>query len=218
MSEMMIEGGAVVGEDKQRGPAMTTFTGTSFYIEDPSPSEVSIIDIAHALGHQARYTGHCLFYSVAEHSVLVSHMVPEKDQLAGLLHDATEAYVADLSRPMKRALGVGNSYFSLEAMVWDAIAMRFKIDWVLPESVKVADLAICGLEREVLHPRAPAWDIPYPMPTHLKIEAYPPTNAPQKFLRRYAELSGESFASLLDEYGYMIDENMKRLTKHRWNK
>lgn len=212
----MKEGGAVVGEDKRRGPAMTTFSGTSFYLEDPLPDEVNIIDIAHALGHQGRYTGHCLFYSVAEHSVLVSHMVPEKDQLAGLFHDATEAYVADLSRPVKRALGKDNTYFGIESDVWSVIAVKFGLKYELPESVKIADLAICGLEREVLHPRAPEWDIPYPIPRHLTIQAYPPTSAPQRFLRRYTELTGESFAALLDQYGDMIDQNAKLLTRHRY--
>lgn len=211
MGEMMIEGGAIKGEDLNRGPALTTFTGKDFYPLNPHRDEVDVLDIAHALGQMTRYTGHCMFYSVAEHSVLVSRCVPEKDQLAGLLHDATEAYVADLSRPMKRAIGSHNEFFVIEEIVWNAVAKRFGVDVELPESVKIADLAICGLEREKLHPRAPEWDIPYPIPRHVGIVGYGPTIAPLIFMNRFCELSGESFSILSDRYRGLIMENHKAL-------
>jgi uncharacterized protein len=212
--KMMMEGGKAKSEDASRGPALNTFGGRDFYPLRPSADEVSLIEIAHALGTTSRYTGHCLFYSVAEHSVLVSHMVPEQDAMAGLMHDAPEAYLADLSRPVKRALGRHNSYFQIEEDVWFVIAERFGISEELPKSVKEADLAICGLEREVLHPDAPEWDIPFPIPRNITIHALPPHAAPYAFLRRYCDLTGENFSAYASDYGYMVHKRKQAIRDH----
>lgn len=210
----VIADGKVLNEDTSRGPALCTLSGAAFYPQAPDAGEVSILEIAHSLGVTTRYTGHCLFYSVAEHSVLVSHMVPPEDALAGLLHDAPEAYLSDLSRPVKRALGKQNDYFKLEAKLWAAIADRFDLNHELPKSVHEADLAICGLEREVLHPDAPVWDIPYPVPRHLTIHALSPSAAPYAFLRRYCELTGSNFSACADMYGQMISKRKRVLRSH----
>jgi hypothetical protein len=92
---------AVVKEvSKTRGPYIVTYTGRRFHFLDPKIDEISIEDIAHALSNVCRFTGHTKrFYSVAEHSCLVSALCDNR--LEGLLHDASEAYMSDLSSPLK---------------------------------------------------------------------------------------------------------------------
>jgi hypothetical protein len=86
----------------RKGDWIQTFTGKQFWPLDPRPDEVYIEDIAHALGNICRFNGHCLrFYSVAEHCFHVSHKVVPGLALMGLLHDAAEAYVCDVVRPVK---------------------------------------------------------------------------------------------------------------------
>ena len=75
---------------------MMTYKGVRFDLENPEPSMVGIYDIAHALSMKVRFNGHCSdFYTVAQHSVLVSDMCSPKNALWGLLHDAAEMIICD---------------------------------------------------------------------------------------------------------------------------
>lgn len=91
-------------EDREGG-FVVTYSGGRFYPFDPDPADVSLTDIAAGLAHQCRFSGHCLhFYSVALHSIYVSTELEARSprvQLYGLLHDAAEAYMGDLARPIK---------------------------------------------------------------------------------------------------------------------
>lgn len=139
-----------------RGDWMQTFTGRRFYPLDPRPDEIDPIDIAHALSLLCRYGGHVdRFYSVAEHCVLMSEWVAPENALAALLHDATEAYVVDVPRPLKRVLA---GYREIESNVWGAITARFNLNPYLPMQVNVADNRILLTERNTLMPRAERWE------------------------------------------------------------
>src|ERR1051325_4550411 len=122
----------------ERGDWMQTFSGRRFYPLSPRSDELDPADIAHALSLLCRFAGHVeRFYSVAEHCVHLSYAVPPEDALAALLHDATEAYVVDVPRPLKRSLP---EYQEIEFGVWAVIVERFGLLSVtLPDSVKWAD-------------------------------------------------------------------------------
>src|SRR5258706_13895138 len=95
--------------DEYLGGWIETYSGKQFHILDPQLDEIELYDIAHALSMQCRYTGHCeSFYSVAEHCVIVSMLVPKEMAIAGLFHDASEAYLTDEVSPVKPHL-INNS-------------------------------------------------------------------------------------------------------------
>ena len=87
-----------------------TYTGKTMNPIDATTVEVNIIDIAHHLSNICRFSGATIsFYSVAQHSVHVSKLLEMKGfskyvQLVGLLHDATEAYLGDVTRLVKNSL------------------------------------------------------------------------------------------------------------------
>lgn len=123
-----------------------TFSGKAFHPLNPKVEEVCIEDIAHALSQQCRYTGHTHdFYSVAEHSIYVAMVLPTPYKLWGLLHDASEAYVADIARPLKPYL---TNYLTIEETIMRIIAEKFHLDWPIPKIVHAADMAVFEAERK----------------------------------------------------------------------
>lgn len=127
-----------------------THTGKLFDLSMPDAELVDPRDIAHALAHICRFNGHTnKFYSVAQHSCIVADLVPSEHKLAALLHDAPEAYVGDMVRPLKRFMF---SYQHIEELVWQSICGRFGVDTELPKSVLLADLTALATERRDLLP------------------------------------------------------------------
>lgn len=115
----------------RRGDWMTTFTGRKFWPLDPQEHEVDLKDIAHALSMLCRFGGHTSeFYSVAQHSILVGQQVarqfPEHPDwaFAGLLHDASEAYLQDIIRPIKPFL---TNYADIEAKVQSTVDLELGV-------------------------------------------------------------------------------------------
>jgi len=130
-----------------------TFRGHRFHLLDPRPEEIEIEDIAHALSMQVRFTGHVKkFYSVAEHCYQVSLLMRANDseKLWGLLHDASEAYITDLSRPVKYMTPIGPPYFEIEEGIMRAVAEKFGLVWPVPSNVKLADNILLWTEKEQL--------------------------------------------------------------------
>ena len=125
-----------------------TATGGKFHFMEPREDEVNILDIAHALSHQCRYTGHCArFYSVAEHSVFVASLVPPEQRLAALLHDASEAYLTDVAAPVKPFLA---NYKEIEKGIMDVIAKKWNFPWPASPEIKHADLVALLVEAQQL--------------------------------------------------------------------
>lgn len=220
MNDITMDGGKGLMRDADReGDWMQTWTGRRFYPADPRPEDIDIIDVAHALAHTSRYGGHCRFYSVAEHSVLVSQMVQPENALEGLLHDATEAYIADVIRPVKRTIGKDNYYFTLEDRIWQAVACKYGLNRIMSQDTKLQDTAICMVEQRAMFPRAQAWDfagIPYPK--DVSIAGLMPKFAAEEFLCRFAELTKAPVAELtrlLREYRRLEAEDSARFAESK---
>ena len=128
---------------------INTYTGRPFWPLEPHRSEIVIEDIAHALSLTCRFRGHCsVFYSVAQHSILVSSECPDKYALVGLLHDAPEAYLADLPDPIKRLMPDFNA---AEKRIWAEINIHFKLGYnTIPQDVQEADKQAFKLEFRTL--------------------------------------------------------------------
>ncbi len=130
-----------------------TFLGRLVDPFNLQPSEVEIEDIAHSLSQLCRFTGHTrVFYSVGEHCLLVASMLPGPLlQLAGLVHDAGEAYFGDMAGPLKRRLDMGE-YNTAEHRAAHMIMQKFCGDLTPTErkQVKAADAAAYHIERQEL--------------------------------------------------------------------
>jgi hypothetical protein len=170
---------------QRKGDWIQTFTGRPFWPLDPCADEVCLEDIAHSLSLQCRYAGHCReFYSVAQHSVLVSQACSAEDAAWGLLHDAAEAYLVDLPRPIKRYSDLGNEYRAIETNLMFAIRDRFKLKGEEPESVKLADNRLLATEmRDLMAPPKMAWSVTV-SPLDICIEPWTPAQAECEFMRR----------------------------------
>ena len=108
--------------------SIQTYSGILFDVINPTVDMVNIADIAHALSQVNRFTGHTMLpYSVAEHSVHVANLLPDEYKLEGLLHDASEAYIADMATPVKQLTGMFNYRLienDIQNVCYDAFEIR----------------------------------------------------------------------------------------------
>lgn len=180
------------------GQRLQTYSGVSFSPLAPDPRDVRMEDIAHALSLLCRFGGHVQrFYSVAEHCVRVSGMVPEQYQLWGLLHDASEAYLMDVPSPIKHSPDFG-FYREAEARVERAVAQRFGL-WPLtmPPEVKQADLDVRSEEAHQLMSPVPAWAGERPLLTPcLRSWGWSPEQAERLWTSRFRQLTTRAVAEL----------------------
>ncbi|WP_434673789.1 phosphohydrolase [Pseudomonas sp. R1-15] len=154
-----------------------TQTGKRFDLFEPDADMIDPRDIAHSLAHLCRFNGHTReFYSVAQHSCLVADLVPAEHKLAALLHDATEAYLGDMTRPLKEWMPY---YRGFEDVIWGRICERFGLENDLPASVHQADLIALTTERRDLMPPDPdPWDFLVGIePAPGRIRPWSPTEA-----------------------------------------
>jgi hypothetical protein len=177
-----------VAPTERKGDFMQTFTARQFWPLDARPDEVHIEDIAHSLSLQCRYAGHCRrFYSVAEHSVLIANWIwwhgSAADALCGLLHDATEAYLVDMPRPVKRSM---HEYRLHEAALWKVIAARYGLPEVMPDVVHEADNRIIADELVNMAPMA--WHARHNDPLGVELQFWSPEEAEANFLATFEML------------------------------
>jgi hypothetical protein len=167
-----------------------TYTGEFVHPLALEPDRIHIEDIAHALANQCRFTGHVRkFYSVAQHSVYVSRIVPAEWKLWGLLHDGSEAYLSDLASPLKHQTEFGAAFREVEDSILLAICERFDLRTDLgdkPPEIARADDMLLWAEIRDLMPQEPikgeaAWKT--------KIRPWLPEVAERKFLEAYSALS-----------------------------
>ena len=178
------------------GDWIMTWTGIHFYPLDPRPEDFDIRDIARALSHEPRYGGHTAFhYSVAQHSVLVSRLVSPRHRLHALMHDASEAYLKDIPRPLKRMLP---EYAVIERRVQEACFDAFGMVNEIPDEVHEYDNRILLDEVDALFATHHALEFDsirskY-QPTGISISPWVPAQAEANFLAAYQNLIGNLYA------------------------
>ena len=172
-----------------RGAFIHTYSGKKFYALDPKSEDIDLSDIAHALSNLCRFGGHSpVFYSVAEHSVLVSEAVPVKDALWGLLHDASEAYLCDIPRPFKPYL---SNYKELEERIQRTIGNAFGLSWPIPESVHFIDRNIVAAEANCLWGYKVDWTKDYIEIPNVNLVLKTPEEAEWDFLCAFKRIKAE---------------------------
>jgi hypothetical protein len=171
-----------------RGDWMQLASGRQFFPLDPRPEEIFIDDIAASLSKLCRFGGHTRrFYSVAEHCVHVANAAWPQIALDALLHDASEAYLSDVIRPIKPFL---SNYREIEERLEAAIAERFRLDWPMPAEIKRLDNAILADERDQAMATPPAdWRLPEP-PHGVTLQFWSPEKAEYEFLAAFRRLAG----------------------------
>lgn len=175
-------------DEEPRGDWMQTYTGRAFYPMAAKVDDIDPLDIGHALSLLCRYGGHVSrYYSVAEHCVLMSRAVAPENQLWALLHDATEAYLGDMIRPLKLALP---AYREAEDRLMAVICDRFGLAHECPPEVKHADRRILRDERDALMapPPLPWAFIENVSALGVDVQGWHPTVAEFLYMDRLAEL------------------------------
>lgn len=168
-------------------PTILTSRGVYFDFTRPYLSAFPIDEIAHALANLCRFSGHTRdFYSVAQHCVLVSHVVPPHHALEGLLHDAHEAYLGDVVAPLKAMLP---QYRELENQAARALRLKYSLPVDTSAPVKHADLVLLKTEQRDLMRS----DDPWPIVAGLtalpeQIKPWSPATARDMFIARYRDV------------------------------
>ncbi len=176
------------------GPYLQTVSGRFVNPFDPDPAQLDPGDIACALANVCRFGGHCRpFYSVAQHSVIVSRLVEERggdaeDVFAALMHDAAEAYLGDMPHPIKHRSPLGAAFKAAEDHLEQAIRARFGIRAGVA-AIKPADRALLATERRAVSAESWHWpELDGIEPLDLELEAWSPAEAERAFAERFAEL------------------------------
>ena len=176
------------------GPYIQTSSGRWLNPFEPDPEQIDAGDIARALANVCRFGGHTrAFYSVAQHSVIVSELVEARggdveDVFAALMHDATEAYLGDMPHPIKHRSPLGAAFKEAENRLEAVLRARFAIKADVPE-IKRVDRALLATERGAFS--SISWDWPElegVEPLDLELVAWSPDEAARRFTERYAQL------------------------------
>lgn len=179
-------------------PVVTMVSGREVSLLHPVASDIVIEDIAHHLAMQCRWVGAVrTHYSVAQHSVCVAGLCPPEARLWGLLHDASEAYLGDVSTPLKQAPFMAG-YRAIEAQLQRVIFHRFGLIGDPPAAVAEADHLLLVSEAQDLLARVPsgwpeAWRAPAARYPH-RLEPWDQARATRNFLIAFEKLTQREVA------------------------
>ena len=181
-------------------PQIQVASGVTVLLSEPEPEKIFIEDIATATSKLTRYTGHTrVFYSVAQHSHWVSTRVYERTgseqmALSALLHDAAEAYIGDVSRPLKMLMEqmAPGVLKGVEARIAETIALKFGAEYPWHPLIKEMDNLALATEKRDLMPRSRAGESwpGLPRPHRERIDPWSPEDAERFFLARFDDLTG----------------------------
>jgi 5'-deoxynucleotidase YfbR-like HD superfamily hydrolase len=181
------------GDALRVGPWMPTPSGRRFWLQDPRPEEVDPYDLAWGLSRIPRFNGMTVAarpYSVAQHLVLASRLVPGKHALHALLHDAHEAYCQDVVSPLKKL--IGESYATVEGRLKTAVSAAFGVAWDdgAERAVKAVDNLLLVTEaRDLLGHGVIHGDLPVAPLDWLTITPWDQDEAYDQFLDRLGQLA-----------------------------
>lgn len=172
-----------------------TYTGRQVW-PLAAAGDIDLEDIAHSLAMTCRFGGHTrLFYSVAQHCVLASELIAPEFALWGLMHDAAEAYLGDVTRPIKGSLWgeirmTMKPFGRFEDDMLLLIAEKFHLPWPAPwPAIDQVDLLLLASERLALLNPGDAWpSIAEFIGREIPIDAWEPEYAKAKFKARAIEL------------------------------
>lgn len=170
-----------------KGAAILLHSGNYFSYDRPHDSQWTLEDIAHGLAMTCRFGGQARrYYSVAEHSVYVSQLVPEELAWDALMHDAAEAFICDMPKPLKEMLP---DYKRIEKHVESAIIERYGLRDPMPPEIKMADIQMLRAEQVQIMRNNDDWHWTFNVPEPaITIAALGPDDAKALFLARAAEL------------------------------
>lgn len=177
--------------------SIETYSGLYLDYMNPQPEQIELVDIARGLAFECRYGRQVTtFYSVAEHALYVCELVSQRSrdwrvQFAALHHDSAEAYMGDLTKPMKWALD-GSLVKRIDEGITAAIATKFglRLDYMYDPRIKVADVLALRREAATLkwsHGTGPHWgwdEALAPLPGI----GLSPTEAERAFIAKHEEL------------------------------
>jgi hypothetical protein len=173
---------------------ITMTTGRVFDFSNPSACEVTIEDVVVPLAHVCRYAGQVplgRWYSVAQHAVNASRIVPPDHAWDDLMHDTAEAFTNDIVTPLKVQVPL---FKDIEVAIESAMAQRFGFTYPLAPPVVLADAQMLALEMKYIRGFDPEhYDhlhgVPY---EHLlplvDLQSWAPEVAHARFMERYEEL------------------------------
>lgn len=184
-----------------------TASGALVDLMNPQPSDIDFRDIAHALSQICRFTGHtAFFYSVGQHSLQMVDIVSKQAEPYALLHDAKEAFIQDLSTPMKNALDQkieygAQSYRAIDetfdAAIFIAAGLQYPMPPDIAEEIKEADALLLAAEQiklmhsaDVLCNCGDLWKQINPQPMSEVRHAF--GNACQRLLPRFNAMTGDA--------------------------
>lgn len=169
-------------------------SGARMDYDNPEESDVTLDDLASALSNICRFSGHLpCFYSVAQHLVNTSRIVPVEFAFDALMHDTAEAFTNDLPTPLKWSLPI---FKELEVKIESAMSRRFGFNYPYVPEVKLADTQMLLLEKKYVKLDDREWpnypdlapEVERELLSKVDLKPWQPVRAKREFLERYGQL------------------------------